>query len=649
MYLRVLFCFLITIFVQDLFSQTQSQADDENKPKKSLRAKKDDRPKANISQYKMFNLEKDTIFADTSLTIKDDYEYNYLRKDNFGLLAFPNEGQTYATLFFGLNKFSAYPKMGLIAKQMASIEKEDVLYYEVPTPFTDVYFKTVMQQGQNLDAFLTVNTSKNFNFSIAYKGLRSLGFYFNQLSSTGNLRLTTSYHTKNRRYILNAHIIGIDFLNQENGGIINIQDFIDGNANFDQRQRFSVYTPDADSFLKGARYFFSHSFNLFKNPKKNTILLNHEFTYENRFFEYSQDNVFTTINSESFSRYGNAWVTNNLKDQLRYNTLQNKFGINFSNQTLGNVKGYIEQYRYNYFYNRIIINDDTIIPNSLNDNIINIGGSYDYFKGKWKAKTLFTRSITQQDLSHLEAQISYTHNKETQFQAKVQNISKLPNLNFNLFQSNFENYNWVNNFKNEKINLLEATANTPWLNAQMQIIAITDHLYFSNDASNDQANQWLVSPKQYDKTIGYFSLKLQKEFTYKKFALDNTILYQQVTQDDPILNVPKITLRNTLYFSDYLFKKALFLQTGVTFNYFTKYYASEYNPIIGEFFVQNQSEIGNFPMLDFFVNARIKQTRIFIKAEHFNSSFTGNNFFVSPSQPYRDFIIRFGLVWNFFQ
>ena len=31
-----------------------------------------------------------------------------------------------------------------------------------------------------------------------------------------------------------------------------------------------------------------------------------------------------------------------------------------------------------------------------------------------------------------------------------------------------------------------------------------------------------------------------------------------------------------------------------------------------------------------------------------SESFTGNNFYSSPSYPYRDFIIRFGLVWNFF-
>jgi hypothetical protein len=39
-------------------------------------------------------------------------------------------------------------------------------------------------------------------------------------------------------------------------------------------------------------------------------------------------------------------------------------------------------------------------------------------------------------------------------------------------------------------------------------------------------------------------------------------------------------------------------------NYFTKYFANDYNPVIGEF-IQDKKEIGNYPNLDF-INARIQ-------------------------------------------
>ncbi len=125
-------------------------------------------------------------------------------------------------------------------------------------------------------------------------------------------------------------------------------------------------------------------------------------------------------------------------------------------------------------------------------------------------------------------------------------------------------------------------------------------------------------------------------------------MYQQVDQSGNILNLPQLVTRNTLYYSDDVFKKAMYIQTGITFKYFTSYYMDSYNPLLAEFYVQNREELGGFPMLDFFINAKVRQTRIYLKAEHFNSSFTGNSFYAAPDYPYRDFVIRFGLVWNFF-
>ena len=249
-------------------------------------------------------------------------------------------------------------------------------------------------------------------------------------------------------------------------------------------------------------------------------------------------------------------------------------------------------------------------------------------------------------MANLDAKLHYKLNDANEFIFQYQLMSKIPDVSYTLYQSDFIHYNWSNDFKNEKINNLEATAKTQEVTASLQFSSLTGHLYFSNDGI---ANQQLISPKQYDKTINYLSIKASREFKWWKLALDNTILYQKVNQQDAILNVPQIVTRNSLYFTNYFFKKALFLQTGFTVNYFTKYYINDYNPVIAEAFVQNETKVGDYPMIDFFINARIRQTRIFLKAEHFNSKMTGNNFLTAPNYPYRDFTIRFGLVWNFFQ
>jgi len=54
-------------------------------------------------------------------------------------------------------------------------------------------------------------------------------------------------------------------------------------------------------------------------------------------------------------------------------------------------------------------------------------------------------------------------------------------------------------------------------------------------------------------------------------------------------------------------------------------------------------------MIDLFFNAKIRQTRIFVTWEHFNALFANTKqYFSAPGYPYRDSLIRFGLVWDFF-
>lgn len=611
-------------------------------------------PKADIDQYRIVAIERDTTYLDTSLTIRKEYIYNYLRKDNFGLLPFANEGQSYQTLDFGMKEFSSFPEMGFEGKHFNFSKASDIRYYSVATPLTELYFKTVMEQGQSLDAFIAVNTSKNFNFSLAYKGLSSLGKYVNQLSSTGNFRFTTNYHTTDLRYQIKAHITAQDISNGENGGIVNPADFESESAAFTERARLSVYNEDAKSLLDGNRYFFDHHFRINKDASASSLFIDHQFNFENKFYEFTQTTVASTVlnadgsDNLTFNRYGDSYVTAGISDKTRYNRMYNQLGATFQNSLVGGFQFFIEDFNYNYYYRTLIVYaDQTIIPSSINDRINTLGGSYTYQKGRWNGKATFANSISTQPLRRLEVKATFQIDEENSLGFQLQNNSKIPDHVYTLFQSSYKSYNWFNNFNNEKVNNLEATANTKWLVAAAQLSTLEDKLYFVNTSSN--SSQVTLAPQQHSGTIKYFSLKLSKEFRYGKFALDNTILYQQVEQNEAIVNVPKFTTRNTIYYSDHLFKRALFLQTGITFNYFTKFYANDYNPVVGDFYIQNEKQIGAFPMFDFFINAKVQQTRIYLKAEHFNSSFTGNTFYSAPSYPYRDFIVRFGIVWNFFQ
>ena len=329
---NVLIVFFLLMF-STAFTQVKKA---ERKDEKTLSGIPKKAKKAAFNQYRIITLEKDTTYVDTSLTIKKEYQYNYLRKDIFGLLPFANEGQTYAVLDFGLKKFTSFPEIGFSGKQFNYIGVNDIKYYSVATPVTELYYKTVMEQGQSLDAFITVNTSERFNMSIAFKGLRSLGKYINQLSSSGNFRFTTSYNSLNKRYYLNFHFTGQDFLNGENGGITTIENFESEDGAYANRARLEVYLKDAKSFMKGKRTFFDHNFRINGKKGDNNLYLTHQFNYENKLFEYNQETVLSTVgDDDDVKRFGDSYVTENINDKARYNRMYNKVGAIYENSLLG--------------------------------------------------------------------------------------------------------------------------------------------------------------------------------------------------------------------------------------------------------------------------------------------------------------------------
>lgn len=651
--MRILFFLYLLALPTFLFSQEKkmNQLDYNTKYNSSDTLKKPKKKIATIDMYRVITLERDTTYIDTSLTIKKLYSFNYLRKDTFGLLPFSNEGGAYNTLQYSLTDYSPFPEFGFKAKHFNFLEANQIRYSSVATPVTEIYTKTVMQQGQSVDTFITLNTSPRLNFSIAYRGLRSLGKYINQLTTNGNFRFTTSYSTKNNRYSVNTHFTSQDLSNAENGGITTPQDFESGNAEFKNRQRLQVYLTDAKSYLRGNRLFLDHLFRVNAVKGSNNLYVAHQFNYENKDFVYSQVTVPSTVGVSSVQRFGDSYKTSGIYDMTNYNRMYNKVGLVYENTTLGKFQFFADDFINNYYYHQILILDSQTIPAAINQRINSVGGEYDYQKNKWIGKFIYSRSLTNQSLSNLDAKIQYNLSDETQLYFRYQNMNKLPNNNYNLYQSSYVNYNWSNEFKNEKINAISATADTPWFNASLQFSTLDDHLYFADVSADYYTDSRIqtIRPKQYSGTINYLSAKVSKELKFGKFALDNTILYQKTSQNDLILNVPEIVTRNTLYYSNDLFHKALYFQTGISFNYFTNYYANNYNPVIGEFFVQNKKQIGNYPNFDFFFNGKIQRTRIYLIAEHFNSSLSGTNFYSAPDNPYRDFSIRFGLVWNFFE
>ena len=604
--------------------------------------KKRERPP--ITLYKIISVENDTTSVDTSLTIKKFYKFNYLRKDNFGLLPFSNEGQTYNSLIQDFSQQNIRPLFGARARHFNYMEVDDIYYYNVPTPLTELYYKSVFQQGQNLDAFFTMNKSKRFNFSIAYKGLRSLGNYQNILTSTGNFRFTVNYQSKDGRYDLKAHYVAQDLLNNENGGLTDqaLVNFASGDSQFNDRARLSVNFQDAESILDGQRIYVNHQYDLFKQDSlsKNRLEVGHILNYTNKFYRYNQNTPATAL-------FGNSFVTSNLSDKVDLIDFNNQAFARYTNKVLGSIGFQINHTYYKYGYNSVLIRDSGRIPNQLVGNLIAAGASYGKkyrgFELKGKAQLNIAGDFNGYDLL---AEASYSYKDKAKFSGGLHVNARPANYDHLLYQSSYENYNWYNakTYETVKTQSLDFKMQSDaWLNASLSLINISDYAYFAIDPADNFVNSF-----QTGDNISYIKAQVNKEFKLGKFALDNTLAYQKVAQGDQYLNVPQLITRNTLYYTDEWFQKALFVQTGLNFKYFTKYTMDGYDPVLAEFYVQNDQKLGAFPLVDLFFNMKVRQTRIFFIAEHINTLVSPSDYYSAPGYPYRDFTFRFGLVWNFF-
>ena len=662
--MRYFFLVVFVLMANYLFSQDNrpiptQQRDTLAKGKKKVK-KNEIKPETDpitIKDYKMISFARDTTFLDTTLTIQKEYKYNYLRKDDFELMPFSNVGQPYNQLGVNFERRNLYPQMGAKAKHFNYAEMEDVDYYNVTTPMTDILFKTTLEEGQLLDALLTFNTSRRLNFSIGYEGMRSLGKYNFDQGESGNFKTTTNYVTKNGRYSLMAHIAAQSVEAQENGGLVDRSQFESGVADFSERVKLDVWfdSQRASNKVLGKRYFLDHKYKLIKKQKdssrieKTSLAIGHEFNYETKYYQFTQP----TQNSY----FGEALLPN-IMDKGSLKTMYNQVSVDFYNATLGSLQANLSAYNYDYSFNSILIKEDgQRIENQLKGNEIALGATYEKQIGGFLVRGAIKYNLAG-DLTGniIDASASYRFNEKNKMRVAFHTSARMPDFNYLLYQSDYLNYNWQNTatFKNERVNSLEANFDSRfWGSLTAKLTNLDNYTYFALNSDpigtiEDGSVNLIIKPFQEATSLQYLKLKYVKEFKVGGFALNNTIMYQNVNQTNNVFNVPQLVTRNTLYFSAEIFKKAMYLQTGVTLKYFTEYNMNGYNPLLGEFYTQNTEKIGGYPLLDFFINAKVQQTRIFLKAEHFNSSFSKSNYYSAPNYPYRDFVIRFGLVWNFF-
>lgn len=158
-----------------------------------------------------------------------------------------------------------------------------------------------------------------------------------------------------------------------------------------------------------------------------------------------------------------------------------------------------------------------------------------------------------------------------------------------------------------------------------------------------------LSVVQKSGAISLLTFELQQKLKLGPLHWDNVITYQK-SSDDMALPVPDLNIYTNLFLR-FKIARVLKCDFGADARFFTKYYAPDYSPALGQYAVQtgeNRTEVGNYPIVNVYANFHLQRTRFFVMMSHINAGQGKPDYFLAPHYPLNQRIFRFGVSWNFY-
>lgn len=612
--------------------------------------------KTKIDDYKFWTNGRKPEVIDTTLHIKNYYNQNFIKQDAFGKLFYPNVGGVVVDLEYQNSPFN--PSMLPTGKKYNYYYANEIKYYDVKSPYTEFIYENGVKEGNFLSSTFSHNINKQFNYTFHYRGLISEGRYKHEKAQNNTFVFSSNYKTKSERFKLWWNYAAQNLKNNENGGIKDIYDFILQ----DERRKTNIRNIDvnsqtAKSEFDARRIELNASYGILKklNEKDSTfynpIELKNKFSYEKQKYRYEDS-------SPNGDLYDTPLITGlDNRNKKSFTDLSNTTTAGFLWTDRVKIEAGVKLQSLRVFSEEPFIffkvdEDDNIIynvnnPKEIKENLFGVVGKVDFDwneKLKLYGNVEYLQSDNYKSVYNVDAVLDITPIEGYTLSAGAVIQSKIPSLNAIYNQSFFADFNYANKFETENVQNLFAKLKLDKVNTTVEasLYNLDNKVYLDSDLVYKQLND----------NINYFKIKGENHLRFGKINLVSTAQYQKVTKNENIMPLPDFLIRETLYWQGELFNKNAQLQAGINATYFTKYNGLRYIPIINEFAIQdltNIQEIGGYPILDVFINFKVRNMRFYIRGEHINASFTKEpEYFAAPNVPYRDFKFQLGLKWNIF-
>ncbi len=216
---------------------------------------------------------------------------------------------------------------------------------------------------------------------------------------------------------------------------------------------------------------------------------------------------------------------------------------------------------------------------------------------------------------------------------------KEPEHYHNHFYSN--HFKWNNEFRKTSETKLQARLDIPkWkVSAEVGYALLDGNIYFDS----------LAVVRQNTSPMSVLSASLSKDFAFGPLRMDNRLLFQ-VSSNQDVVPVPTLAANSRLYLQFDISKGTMKMQLGGDVWYNTLYYSPAWNPAVGVFYNQKQTQYHNGPVIDAFINVQWKRACIFLKAENVGQGWPmeKNDYFSAHHYIRTQRALKFGVYWPFY-
>ncbi len=504
--------------------------------------------------------------------------------------------------------------------------------YDTKSPFIDL---GVILAGANRTT-IDISFSRNINdhWNVGFDTHRITADKQNGLSEEGDRRLESSifdvysfYEHPSEKYDVLVSISNMVFDIAETGGVtFSTSDSLD--IELFQYEDAQIQLRNATSQDRRFRVHLMQQFKLGSG-----FQLYHEMKFAQQAYKYADERESSAY--DLFYPGGFLTDSTGIDEKTEYQSFDNEAGLK------GNIGGVF--YRFFAMRRALQYNTTALLVNQRSENYV---GAYLRLNNK-----RFT--LEGDGMLSVEGAYNLRGSLGTDVvQLDYRSSNRLPTFLDLQFAGN--HHDWTNDFSPVFLNEFEGRMKLGLGAIDLQpfgrINTVTNYIYYQEFEENGLRK---VEPFQANAGIfitelgGDINASLLNRFN-EGFRLDNRVVLSNVSGGaGDVVRLPAFSYAGRLFWEGQWFRNSVPVNIG--FNVFARsgYFGHQYDPVIQQFYVQDDFELKSYVSADFFLIMDILNLSLMVKVTHVNQA-TNDGYMASPYYPGQRRTFDLGVRWLFF-